>query len=85
MIGYVEAPKAWWLTHGMARVAGVSLPRAVLEGWLTRQELAQIVGRCQSCGRSAQCTEWLATPDASASVPGFCCNKAEIEALQIGD
>lgn len=47
MIGYVEAPKAWWLTHGMARSIGVSLPHAVLDGWLTRKDLAELVGRCQ--------------------------------------
>ena len=36
MIGYPEAPKAWWLTRGMARISGVNLPRAVVEGWLQR-------------------------------------------------
>ena len=32
MIGYPEAPRAWWLTRGMARISGVNLPRAVVVG-----------------------------------------------------
>jgi hypothetical protein len=42
MIGYPEAPRAWWLTRGMARISGVNLPRAVVEGWLQRDELEDI-------------------------------------------
>jgi len=82
MIGYVEAPKAWWLTHGMARSIGVSLPHAVLDGWLTRKDLAELVGRCQCCAKERDCTDWLAR--AAVGVPGFCENKAEIEALAPG-
>lgn len=81
MIGYVEAPRAWWLTHGMARAAGVSLPRAVTEGWLSRRELAALVARCQGCGCAEQCSSWLATATAQGALPEFCGNKAEIEAL----
>jgi len=43
MIGYVEAPKAWGLTRGMGRVLGVNLTDAVVDGWLTRGELAELV------------------------------------------
>lgn len=85
MIGYVEAPRAWWLTHGMARAAGVNLPGAVVEGWLTRKELARLVTRCQGCGCSALCTSWLGSARWPAALPGYCANKAEIEALAPGD
>ena len=75
MIGYVEAPKAWWLTHGMARVAGVSLPRAVTEGWLKRSELARLVSRCQGCAcvvdPPPQCVTNEDCP-ASPQGPGVC-------------
>lgn len=81
MIGYVDAPRAWWLTHGMARTVGVSLPHAVIEGWLTRRELAAMVSRCQVCGKSSDCTSWLAQVGQSDSLPGFCSNKADIESL----
>ncbi|MDZ4095417.1 MAG: DUF6455 family protein [Paracoccaceae bacterium] len=81
MIGYVEAPQAWWLAHGMARSIGVSLPHAVLEGWLTRRELGVMVSRCQSCGKSLDCTSWLAQANGRRSLPVFCGNKADLEAL----
>ena len=81
MIGYVEAPRAWWVTHGMARVIGVSLPRAVTEGWLKRSELARLVERCQDCGTNGQCASWLALHQSAETVPDFCPNKAEIESL----
>ena len=54
MIGYPEAPKAWWLTRGMARISGVNLPRAVVEGWLQRTELEDLVARCAACGRASR-------------------------------
>ena len=60
MIGFTEGPQAWGLTQGMARVAGVNLPAAVIEGWLTRAELARLVGRCRTCGQSARRLRWLA-------------------------
>lgn len=81
MIGYVEAPRAWSLTRGMARVAGVNLPDAVLEGWLTRAELACMVDRCQTCTASEACTGWLSRCARSTTLPAFCRNKSEIEAL----
>ena len=49
MIGYPEAYKAWWLTRGMARISGVNLSRAVVEGWLQRAELDGLVTRCATC------------------------------------
>lgn len=84
MIGYVEAPRAWGLTRGMARVLGLNLTRAVLDGWLTRDELAVIVDRCQECDRCGDCTAWLARMVSSEALPGFCPNKTLLEALSPG-
>lgn len=81
MMGYVEAPKAWGLTRGMARVLGVNLTDAVVEGWLTRGELAEMVDRCQSCDRSQDCTHWLARNVTAAELPAFCPNKGALESL----
>ena len=81
MIGYPEAPRAWWLTRGMARISGVNLPRAVVEGWLQRDELEDIVARCAACGRGAECERWLVSSGPAHAMPDFCPNKAEIEAL----
>ena len=81
MIGYPEAPKAWWLTRGMARISGVSLPRAVLDGWLQRDELEVLIARCAACSRAEDCESWLVQSGAAQSMPEFCPNKAGIEAL----
>ncbi len=80
MFGFPEAPLAWWQTRGMARRAGVNLPRAVVDGWMSRAELGQIVARCAGCGQRARCDGFLALP-AEAGVAGFCPNKPALEAL----
>ena len=81
MIGYMDAPVAWGLTRGMARLSGVNLTRAVLDGWLKRSELDQIVARCEACSCTGRCTAWLAQSAEARGMPGFCPNKAAIEAL----
>jgi hypothetical protein len=81
MIGYVEAPRAWWLTHGMAKVRGVNLPHAVVDGWLTRAELAALVTRCQTCDRDARCAEFLARAVSASPLPEYCPNAPHLEAL----
>lgn len=80
-MGYVEAPRAWALTRGMARVLGVNLPGAVVEGWLSRNELDDLVERCEACDRSGDCCMWLAVSVRSETLPAFCPNKSAIEAL----
>jgi hypothetical protein len=81
MIGYEDSPKAWWLTRGMARICGVNLPRAVVEGWLQREELACLVARCAACTRGEVCETWLMRSGDAKTMPTFCPNKPEIEAL----
>jgi hypothetical protein len=81
MIGYPDAYKAWWLTRGMARISGVNLSHAVVEGWLQRAELDRLVTRCAGCRQAASCEGWLATSGRARSMPEFCPNKPAIEAL----
>ena len=81
MIGYPETPKAWWLTRGMARISGVNLPRAVVEGWLPRSELEDLIARCASCTHGEICESWLMRSGSAEAMPSFCPNKAGIEAL----
>jgi hypothetical protein len=81
MMGYVEAPKAWGLTRGMARVLGVNLTDAVVEGWMSRAELAVLVDRCQACDRAQDCTHWLARHVTATELPAYCANKTALEAL----
>ncbi len=81
MIGFPEAPRAWWLTRGMARISGVNLPRAVVEGWLLRDELEALITRCAACRQSEVCESWLGRSGAAHAMPDFCPNKPGIEAL----
>lgn len=83
MIGYSEAPIAWGLTRGMARVLGVNLANAVVDGWLSRAELGALVDRCQSCEQKSACTLWLAKAASAPCLPVFCPNKPAIEVLAL--
>lgn len=82
MMGYVESPRAWSYARGMARTVGVSLPDAVVEGWLSRGELALIVETCGRCAHVAECTDWLAHTVTTETVPSFCQNGFAIASLR---
>lgn len=81
MIGYPDAPKAWWLTRGMARISGVNLPQLAAEGWLPRSKLETLTARCAACGRGRDCEPWLARSGQAKALPNFCPNREAIEAL----
>jgi len=76
-----QITRAWWLTRGMARIAGGNLPQAVIAGHLSRDQLASLVTRCDHCPHSPQCDLWLAHSGAKTRLPEFCPNKSAIEAL----
>jgi hypothetical protein len=82
MTSYIETPRAWALTRGMARVLGFNLVEAVTEGWITRRDLAAMVDACALCDQSAPCTAYLAVTTRAASLPDFCPNQQQIAALQ---
>ncbi|MFT4151023.1 MAG: DUF6455 family protein [Paracoccaceae bacterium] len=82
MIGYVGAPRAWGLTRGMARVLGVDLTDAVVEGWLSRPELGAMVDRCGACPHEARCLDWLSRHVSAPALPGYCRNRQALEALR---
>lgn len=81
MMGYTEAPLAWCHARGMARTVGVSLTDAVIEGWLTRAELAGMVEVCGHCSHLDACTDWLARTVTAEGLPAFCPNAPSISAL----
>ncbi len=81
MLGYPEDPKAWWLTRGMARISGVNLPQAIVEGWLHRAELEALIARCAACGHRADCESWLAASGVAQAIPDFCPNRSAIQSL----
>ena len=81
MMGYMDAPEAWWRVNGMARNLGVSLPRSVTDGLLKRSELAAYVGRCQNCAHVEDCAVWLAAHPKHEAAPDYCENKANFTEL----
>lgn len=82
MMGYVESPRAWGYARGMARTVGVSLSDAVVEGWLSRGELASIVETCGRCSHVRECTAWLSRTVSAETLPGFCPNALALTALR---
>ena len=82
MMSYIEAPRAWALTRGMARSVGLDLVGAVAEGRLSRPDLADLVERCEACDQSSRCTSWLAVTLKTDDLPGFCPNARALAALQ---
>ena len=75
-----SGPRAYWMAQGMARATGLHLARAVVEGWLTRRDLAAIVARCHTCAQEVSCTKWIASLHEEAA-PAFCAIKPELDAL----
>lgn len=79
MLAFGEAPQAWALTRRMVQAAGVDLPAAVREGWLTRSDLAGLVARCQACAAGTDCATWV--PQRRRAVAEFCPNGDEISQM----
>lgn len=77
----VQPPEAWERVNAMARSQGLSLPRAVSEGTLTRSDLATCVGRCQNCARVECCADWLAAHPKGEPAPDYCENKTRFSDL----
>lgn len=82
MIGYVEAPAAWVFTRSMARVLGVDLTGAVVDGWLSRAELGALVATCADCRQTGACSSWLAGRRPGETAPEFCANGAALGVLR---
>ena len=82
MMGFSDAPRAWAFTRGAAHVVGVNLTEAVLAGWISRRELAEMVETCTGCSQAEPCTGWLARTPAAEALPVYCPNKSVIEALR---
>lgn len=83
MIGYGGAdPRAWGFTRGAARVLGVNLTGAVLDGWLRRAELTALLQVCQGCVSAIPCADFLARTVTADALPRYCPNKAALESLR---
>ncbi len=70
----------YWLTLDMARSRGIDLPRALVDGIVTRAEYAEALVRCRTCADPRACRDWLA---GSAEVPQGCRNGPLFDELRL--
>ena len=79
-----DLDERYWLTHGVARTAGVSLQDAITRGELDREALAHMVVRCTQCTGTDRCILHLADPAAGSAgdIPEYCLNRESLEALK---
>jgi len=82
MIAYPQMSRGWSSASGTGRALGVDLAKAVVDGWLTRQELSGLVQQCEQCATPAVCAIWRSDPAAATALPAACSNKTQIEALR---
>ena len=73
----------YWLTLGMARSVGLNLCAAIRAQRMSRAKLDELVTRCETCGRQADCTRWLGriTQDATTP-PAYCANRKSLSVLR---
>ncbi|MFM2390026.1 MAG: hypothetical protein RLZZ437_1581 [Pseudomonadota bacterium] len=81
MLGYADAPEAWGRAQRMAQARRLNLAAAVVDGWLNRSELGELVDQCRTCLKGVQCNAWVSDHRFAPAVPAFCANKPLIEAL----
>lgn len=82
MTGCSDAPRAWGLTQSMAEACGVNLTGAVLDGWVSRADLTEIVEKCACCGQTEACETLVAGAEAQSADPAFCPNTQTLAALR---
>lgn len=71
----------FWLTRSVARVTGVNLSSAMVEGRLELDDYVDMVERCQGCAFRTMCESWLARQaDWPTRPPSFC---AHVEILDM--
>ena len=76
MFGYPQDQVGFNHVRRLARRVGVDLVRAVLDGWLRPDELADLVATCHSCATGFPCDRATQTP------PPACANAAAMLALR---
>ena len=82
-LGVAAAERHFWLTQGMARIAGVNLTEAIAAGRMTRGDLARLVVQCAGCEFSEACVRWMADGlHLGDTPPAYCLNHEPIEALR---
>lgn len=73
----------FWLTHSVARSAGLNLSEALQVGTLSADDYAAMVTQCRQCRHVTACQNWLADPaDDFRRPPEFCAIGGVLEPLR---
>lgn len=69
MFGYPRDQRSFERARDLAHKGGLDLTLAVFDGWLRRDELAEMVAACHDCAAGYPCESHLA-----AEIPVGCAN-----------
>ena len=64
-----DPDRHFWLVRSVARVIGVSLGQAMVEGALEQEECRRMINRCRTCALVSACETWLADSGGHADAP----------------
>ena len=64
-----DPDRHFWLVRSVARVIGVSLGQAMVQGVIEQDECRQMINRCRTCALVGACEAWLAESGGRADAP----------------
>lgn len=68
----------YWMVQRMARVCGADLAEAFASGQVSAEAWAEVIAKCQRCGWSDGCANWMARQTEARSDPPAACPNAEM-------
>lgn len=76
MLGYPEDQRSFERARDLARKGGLDLTLAVFEGWMRRDELAELVAACHDCAAGYPCES-----HGAAEIPAGCANASRFDQI----
>ena len=71
------------LARTMACATGLDLALAQRTGWLSADDVSDLVQSCRRCTAWADCPSWMTAQDGDeAQAPGYCRNRAFFDAMR---
>jgi hypothetical protein len=64
-----DPDRHFWLVRSVARVIGVSLGQAMVQGAIEQEECRRMINRCRTCALVSACEAWLAESGGRADAP----------------
>ncbi|MFD1196363.1 DUF6455 family protein [Seohaeicola saemankumensis] len=64
-----DPDRHFWLVRSVARVMGISLGEALLQGAMEQDACRRMIDRCRTCAVVRACHDWLAESSGRADAP----------------